>query len=109
MSAAPQHEAILADVRTGAFALAYRMLGSVAEAEDVVQEALLRRELLQQHEEGGGEGVGQLRGAGGVVRAAVGEQRLGQPVADVLLAPPPRGAELVDGQPGRHGGRVGAR
>jgi RNA polymerase sigma-70 factor (ECF subfamily) len=42
VSARPQHEAILADVRTGAFALAYRMLGSVAEAEDVVQEALLR-------------------------------------------------------------------
>jgi RNA polymerase sigma-70 factor (ECF subfamily) len=36
------HEEVLADVRTGAFALAYRMLGSVAEAEDVVQEALLR-------------------------------------------------------------------
>jgi len=36
------HEEVLADVRSGAFALAYRMLGSVAEAEDVVQEALLR-------------------------------------------------------------------
>ena len=36
------HEDVLADVRSGAFALAYRMLGSVAEAEDVVQEALLR-------------------------------------------------------------------
>jgi RNA polymerase sigma-70 factor (ECF subfamily) len=36
------HEEVLADVRGGAFALAYRMLGSVAEAEDVVQEALLR-------------------------------------------------------------------
>jgi RNA polymerase sigma-70 factor (ECF subfamily) len=36
------HEDVLADVRGGAFALAYRMLGSVAEAEDVVQEALLR-------------------------------------------------------------------
>ena len=42
MSASSPHEEVLADVRTGAFALAYRMLGSVAEAEDVVQEALLR-------------------------------------------------------------------
>ena len=42
MSAPSPHEDVLADVRTGAFALAYRMLGSVAEAEDIVQEALLR-------------------------------------------------------------------
>jgi len=42
VSTSPAHEEVLADVRGGAFALAYRMLGSVAEAEDVVQEALLR-------------------------------------------------------------------
>lgn len=35
-------EALLEELRPGAFAVAYRMLGSVAEAEDVVQEALLR-------------------------------------------------------------------
>jgi RNA polymerase sigma-70 factor (TIGR02957 family) len=35
-------EELLAELRPGAFAIAYRMLGSVAEAEDVVQEALLR-------------------------------------------------------------------
>ncbi|MGV1049667.1 MAG: RNA polymerase sigma factor SigJ [Solirubrobacterales bacterium] len=35
-------ESLLAQLRPGAFAIAYRMLGSVAEAEDVVQEGLLR-------------------------------------------------------------------
>jgi RNA polymerase sigma-70 factor (ECF subfamily) len=35
-------EQLLDDLRTGCFAIAYRMLGSVSEAEDVVQEALLR-------------------------------------------------------------------
>jgi RNA polymerase sigma-70 factor (ECF subfamily) len=35
-------EELLDELRPGSFAIAYRMLGSVAEAEDVVQEALLR-------------------------------------------------------------------
>jgi RNA polymerase sigma-70 factor (ECF subfamily) len=35
-------EDLLEELRPAAFAIAYRMLGSVAEAEDVVQEALLR-------------------------------------------------------------------
>jgi RNA polymerase sigma-70 factor (TIGR02957 family) len=39
---APGHEELLAELRPASFAIAYRMLGSVAEAEDVVQEALLR-------------------------------------------------------------------
>jgi RNA polymerase sigma-70 factor (TIGR02957 family) len=36
------HEEVLEQVRSTSFAIAYRMLGSVAEAEDVVQEALVR-------------------------------------------------------------------
>ena len=36
------HEDLLESLRPTAFAIAYRMLGSVAEAEDVVQESLLR-------------------------------------------------------------------
>jgi RNA polymerase sigma-70 factor (TIGR02957 family) len=42
VSDAPSEEALLEELRPAAFAIAYRMLGSVAGAEDVVQEVLLR-------------------------------------------------------------------
>jgi RNA polymerase sigma-70 factor (TIGR02957 family) len=38
----PSHEELLEELRPVAFGISYRMLGSVAEAEDVVQDALLR-------------------------------------------------------------------
>ncbi len=47
-----QREQLLEELRPASFAIAYRMLGSVTEAEDVVQEALLR---LDQALEGGEE------------------------------------------------------
>src|SRR4051812_49848467 len=36
------HDELLEELRPAAFAIAYRMLGSVAESEDIAQEALLR-------------------------------------------------------------------
>ena len=72
--------------------------------EHVAQEqrgALLGREALQQDEHRQRQRVGHLGVAGRIVEA-VGQDRLGQPLADVALAPGPRRAKLVDRQPSRH-------
>ena len=45
------HDALLEQLRPVCFAVAYRMLGSVSEAEDIVQEALLRLHLALEHGE----------------------------------------------------------
>jgi RNA polymerase sigma-70 factor (TIGR02957 family) len=51
------HERVLDELRPVAFAIGYRMLGSVSEAEDVVQEALLRVDQALQ----GGERIASPR------------------------------------------------
>jgi DNA-directed RNA polymerase specialized sigma24 family protein len=45
-------ERLLDELRPVAFAIAYRMLGSVSEAEDIVLEVLLRPERLNRRGEG---------------------------------------------------------
>jgi DNA-directed RNA polymerase specialized sigma24 family protein len=54
-------ERLLDEVRPVSFAIAYRMLGSVSEAEDIVQEVLLRVYLLARHRE---EPVGHVCSSG---------------------------------------------
>ena len=76
----------------------------VAVVEHVVQQehrALLRREALQEHEEGERERVGHL-GLAGRIGRAVGHERLGQPLADVGLASHAGRAQLVDREPRGH-------
>ena len=101
------HERLLDELRPVAFGIAYRMLGSVAEAEDVVQEALLRvHQALQ-----GGERIASPRAFVATVttRLAINELRSARArreryVGDWLPAPiitddaddPARQAEMAD-------------
>ncbi len=67
------HEELLNELRPVSFAIAYRMLGSVAEAEDIVQEALLRLSRTLES----GEGIQSPRGyvATATTRLAIDELR----------------------------------
>ena len=68
--------------------------------------ALLWRKAVEQHQHRQGERVGHLRLLGRVIGAG-GKDRLGEPLADVPLAPDPSRAQLVDRQPCRDGGHKG--
>jgi RNA polymerase sigma-70 factor (TIGR02957 family) len=98
---------LLEDLRPRAFAIAYRMLGSVSEAEDIVQEALLRVHTAID----GGEEISSPRAyvATIVTRLAIDELRsararretyvgewLPEPVADAPAEDPAQHAELAD-------------
>jgi len=79
--------------------------------EDVVEHqdgSLLRRQALQQHEHRQRQRVGHLRVPRRIV-VAVGDDRLRQPLPDVVLATSARRAQRVDRQPGGHGGDERAR
>ncbi|MBV9798774.1 MAG: RNA polymerase sigma-70 factor [Solirubrobacterales bacterium] len=100
-------EQLLDDLRPGSFAIAYRMLGSVAEAEDVVQEALLR---LHRALEGGEQirsprafvatvttrlAINELRSARARRERYVGEW-LPEPIITDSSDDPARHAEMAD-------------
>ena len=101
------HEELLEELRPTAFAIAYRMLGSVAEAEDVVQEALLRlHDALQQAERIESPraylatvatrlSIDQLRSARVRRETYVGEW-LPEPLVADSAADPARQAEMAD-------------
>ena len=101
------HDELLDELRPAAFAIAYRMLGSVAEAEDVVQEALLR---LHRALEAGEEiasprayaatiatrlAIDELRSARARRETYVGEW-LPEPIVSDERTDPARQAEMAD-------------
>jgi RNA polymerase sigma-70 factor (TIGR02957 family) len=99
-------DALLEELRPVAFGIAYRMLGSVAEAEDVVQEALLRvhRALAQGEIASPRAYVGtvatrlaidRLRSAQARRETYVGEW-LPEPLVDTAADDPQQSAEMAD-------------
>jgi RNA polymerase sigma-70 factor (TIGR02957 family) len=98
---------LLDDLRPRAFAIAYRMLGSVSEAEDIVQEALLRvHQAIERGEEIASPrayvatvvtrlSIDELRSARARRETYVGEW-LPEPVADAPADDPAQHAELAD-------------
>ncbi len=103
----PDREQVLDELRPVAFAIAYRMLGSVSEAQDVVQEALLR---LHQTLDGGEQivsprafvatvttrlAINELRSARARRERYVGEW-LPEPLVTDGLDDPARHAETAD-------------
>jgi RNA polymerase sigma-70 factor (ECF subfamily) len=101
------HAQLLADLRPAAFAIAYRMLGSVAEAEDVVQETLLR--VHRALEEGQRIDSPRAYGATVATRLAIDQLRsararretyvgewLPEPIVTDPRSDPARQAELAD-------------
>jgi RNA polymerase sigma-70 factor (TIGR02957 family) len=98
---------LLEDLRPRAFAIAYRMLGSVSEAEDIVQEALLRvHSAMEDGEEISSPrayaatittrlAIDELRSARARRETYVGEW-LPEPVTERLEDDPARQAEVAD-------------
>ena len=101
------HDELLEELRPTVFAISYRMLGSVAEAEDVVQEALLRLHNALEGDEriespraylatvATRLSIDQLRSARVRREAYVGEW-LPEPLVADRAADPARQAELAD-------------
>src|SRR5512132_861083 len=98
---------LLEDLRPRAFAIAYRMLGSVSEAEDVVQEALIRvHSAIDRGEEISSPrayvatvvsrlAIDELRSARARRETYVGEW-LPEPIAESPADDPAQHAELAD-------------
>jgi RNA polymerase sigma-70 factor (TIGR02957 family) len=98
---------LLDELRPRAFAIAYRMLGTVSEAEDIVQEALLRvHEAIERGEEISSPrayvatvvtrlSIDELRSARARRETYVGEW-LPEPIADAPADDPAEHAELAD-------------
>ena len=103
----PSESELLEDLRPRAFSIAYRMLGSVSEAEDVVQEALLRvHETIERGEEISSPrayvatvvsrlAIDELRSARARRESYVGEW-LPEPITERPEDDPARQAELAD-------------